>query len=116
MTAPEGCTFSRFWQCYIFKQKAFELVVLTMENYPITISVDEKVHHFEVGEYAHHDDRRCKYRVFENGLFVASFEPDDDEFLQICQNIGNLDQLLLHRLAEQIEAHHPHGINDKLEN
>ena len=38
-----------------------------MENYPITISVDKKVHHFEVGEYVHHVEDKCKYRVFENG-------------------------------------------------
>jgi hypothetical protein len=44
-----------------------------MENYPITISVDKKVHHFEVGEYLHEQEGKCKYRVYENGAYVASF-------------------------------------------
>jgi hypothetical protein len=85
-----------------------------MENYPITISKDKEVHHFEVGEYVHHEDDKCKYRVFENGAYVASFTPDDHDFLHICQNPGNVDEEILHLLADQIEAHHPQGINDNI--
>ena len=85
-----------------------------MENYAITISKDKKVHRFEVGEYAHHDDSKCKFRVFENDVFVASFEPDDHDFLHICQNPGHIKEEVLHLLADKIEAHHPHGINDNL--
>jgi hypothetical protein len=84
-----------------------------MENYPITISVDKAVHHFEVGEYLHHDER-CKFKVFENGTYVASFTPDDHDFLQICQNPGGIDEEILHLLADQIENHHPQGINDNI--
>ena len=84
-----------------------------MENYPITISVDKAVHHFEVGEYLHNDER-CKFKVFENGNYVASFTPDDEDFLHICQNRGGIDEEILHLLADQIEAHHPHGINDNI--
>jgi len=43
-----------------------------MDNYPITISKDKEIH-FEVGEYMHHVEDKCKYRVFENGTYVASF-------------------------------------------
>jgi hypothetical protein len=85
-----------------------------MENYPITVSKNKEVHHFEVGEYLHHDEERCKFKVFENGVYVASFEPDAQEFLHICQNPGGLDEELLYILADQIEAHHPHGINDNI--
>jgi hypothetical protein len=85
-----------------------------MENYPITISKDKVVHHFEVGEYAHHDGDRCKFRVYENGEYVASFTPDDQDFLNICQNPGGVEEEILHLLADQIEAHHPHGINDNI--
>ncbi|WP_419700963.1 hypothetical protein [Mucilaginibacter sp. NFX135] len=85
-----------------------------MENYPITISTNKKVHHFEVGEYVHYHDEKCKFRVFENGVYVASFEPDDHQFLHICQNPGRVDEHVLHLLADQIEAHHPHGINDNI--
>jgi hypothetical protein len=84
-----------------------------MENYPITVSVDEQVHQFEVGEYLHHDEH-CKFKVFENGTFVASFTPDDHDFLQICQNPGGVEKEILHLLADKIEAHHPHGINDNI--
>ncbi len=78
-----------------------------MENYPVTISVEKEVHHFEVGEYLNHDEESCKYKVFENGVYVASFQPDEQELLHICQNPGELDEELLYLLADQIESHHP---------
>jgi hypothetical protein len=40
--------------------------------------------------------------------------PDDYNYLHICQNPGQLDEELLHLLADQIEAHHPQGINKDL--
>lgn len=87
-----------------------------MGNFTIRISHDKEVHHFEVGEYPHHDDRRCRYRVFENGVYVASFEPDAQNFLHICQNNGGLNEELLYELADQIEAKIPRAetkhIND----
>jgi hypothetical protein len=86
-----------------------------MENYSINISVDKQMHHFEVGEYLHHDGGSCKVKVFQEGKFVASFEPDDHSYLHICKNPGNIDESLLHLLADKIEAHHPHGINKDLE-
>jgi hypothetical protein len=85
-----------------------------MDNYPITISKGKKIHHFEVGEYVHHVEDKCKYRVFENGTYVASFTPDDHDFLYICENPGALEEEILHLLADQIEAHHPQGINDNI--
>lgn len=85
-----------------------------MDNYPITISAGKAVHHFEVGEYAHHETDKCKFRVYENGVYVASFTPDNHDFLQICQNPGEVAEEILHLLADQIEVHHPHGINDHI--
>lgn len=82
-----------------------------MENYPITISIDKEVYHFEIGEYLHQNGETCKFKVFQEGKLVASFEPDDYHFLHICQNPGKLEEGLLHLLADQIESHHPHGIN-----
>jgi hypothetical protein len=82
-----------------------------MENYAISVSKDKEIHHFEVGEYLHHNGERCKYRVFKNGAFVVSFEPDMHNYLHICQNPGGLNKELLYLLADQIESHHPHGIN-----
>ena len=85
-----------------------------MENYPVTISKDSEVHHFEVGEYPHHSEESCKYKIFENGVYVASFEPDAQDFLHICQNPGKVDEEILYLLADKIEGHHPQGINDNI--
>ena len=85
-----------------------------MENYAITISKNKEIHHFEVGEYVHLDDDKCKFRVFQDGHYVASFTPDDHDFLHICQNPGGINEAILHLLADQIEAHHPQGINDNV--
>lgn len=81
-----------------------------MENYPITVSAGNQTYYFEVGEYLHHDDQNCKYKVFADGKMVASFEPDAQHFLHVCQNPGSLDEMILHQLADRIEAHHPYGI------
>ena len=35
-----------------------------MENYQITIILDKKIHHFEIGEYLHQDGESCKVKVF----------------------------------------------------
>lgn len=80
-----------------------------MGDYTITVSHDKELHHFKVSEYPHHDGERCKYKVFENGAFVASFGPDAQQFLHICQNSGGLDEELLYELADQIEATIPHA-------
>ena len=80
-----------------------------MENHTITISHDKEVHLFEVSEHPHHSGERCKYRVFENGAFVASFEPDAQQYLHICQNVAGLDEEILYLLADQIEATLPYA-------
>jgi len=80
-----------------------------MANYPITISLDKEVHHFEVGEYPHHDERKCRYRIYENGELVASFEPDAQQFLHVCQNMAGLKEEVLYLLADQIEAKLQHS-------
>jgi hypothetical protein len=68
-----------------------------------------------VAEYPHHEDGRCKYRVFEKGTFVASFEPDARHILHICQSSADFDEQILHLLADQIELYHPHNINNHIE-
>jgi len=78
-----------------------------MENYNITLSTDKQIHRFQVAEYPHEKSGSCKYHVFQNDQFVASFEPDRQHFLHICQNPAKLDEELLHLLADQIEARHP---------
>lgn len=83
-----------------------------MENYPISISIDKQVYHFEIGEYLHHNGESYKVKVFQEGKLMASFEPDNYNYLHICQNPGGLEEELLHLLADQIEARHPYGIHE----
>ena len=80
-----------------------------MDNFTISLSHDKAIRHFQVGEYPHHDERRCRYRIFEGDVYVASFEPDLHNFLHVCQNPGELPEELLHELADQIEAKIPHA-------
>lgn len=80
-----------------------------METHPITIRYDKEVYHFQVSEHPHFEGERCKYRVFENGAFVASFEPDARQYLHICQNAAGLNEEILYLLADQIEATIPHA-------
>ncbi|WP_114941343.1 hypothetical protein [Mucilaginibacter endophyticus] len=75
-----------------------------MANYLISITLGWKLYHCEVGEYPHHDENRCRYRVYEDEKLVASFEPDAQDDLQVCKNTAGLVDELLHLLADQIEA------------
>lgn len=85
--------------CYKEKQK-------TMEKYAVIISPQIQ-YHFLVGQYPHHPSGGCKYKIYQDELFVASLEPDALDFLHVCQNPGELDLEILHLLAEQIELRHP---------
>jgi hypothetical protein len=76
-----------------------------MGKFPLTISKDKELYYFEVGEHPHHSGEGCKFRVFEDGVFVAAFEPDAHENLRICNNSGKLDEEILYLLADEIEAH-----------
>lgn len=82
-----------------------------MENYSISVSLDKAVHHFQIGEYLHHSGERCKVKVFQQGKLVAIFEPDAYNFLHVCQNPGQIQEELLHLLADQIEMYHPHKVD-----
>ena len=81
-------------------------IELLMETYTISLTATHQ-HHFQVAEYPHHASGSCKYKIFQNGDFVASLEPDSHDFLNVCKNPGNIDIELLHLLAEQIQERHP---------
>ena len=70
------------------------------------LGVDEAEGAFLAGEI---NEDAGQYRVFENGKFVASFEPDAHNFLHICQNKAELNEELLYELADQIEVQIPHA-------
>lgn len=80
-----------------------------MENFAITLNHADEVRHFEVGEYLHHDGGQCKYRIYEDGNYVASFRPDAQNYLHICQNPAGLDEELLDQVADYIESRIPHS-------
>ncbi|MHA4895221.1 hypothetical protein ACXZ1K_10735 [Pedobacter sp. PWIIR3] len=87
-----------------------------MENYTVSITPEHQ-HHFQVIQYPHHASGGCQYKIYQNGDFVASLEPDAQDFLHVCKNPAAIDLEVLHLLAEQIQAHHPHKIHfNKLEN
>jgi hypothetical protein len=84
-----------------------------MENYSISVSLDKQIFQFQIGEYLNADGESCKVKVFQEGKLVASFQPAEHDYLHICQNPGNLEEELLHLIADKIEAHHPLGISKK---
>jgi len=77
-----------------------------MGQYTIALDLGSQRHTFQISEHPHITGS-CKYYIYQNGTFVASLEPDGQDFLHICRNPANLDIEILHLLAEQIEARHP---------
>jgi hypothetical protein len=77
--------------------------------HPITVLLDKKTYDFQVGEYPHHDELRCKLNVFQDGKLVASFTPDRHHILHLCKNYANLKEPLLHAIADRVEQLYPYG-------
>jgi len=77
-----------------------------MEQFEISVTHNNQNFHFEVRDYMHHDDDKCKYEVYSNGDFIGSFEPDNHKILHICKNPGLVDEELLHLVADQLEKDH----------
>lgn len=79
-----------------------------MEDHTIKITYKKQEHQFTISDHPHHAGERCKYKVFKNSKLVATFEPDAQYILHLCQNPGKLDGPLVHELATKIEAELPH--------
>jgi len=77
-----------------------------MGRFPIFIKKDNEAYQFEVVDFMHHSSERCQFEVYHKGQLVASFEPDRQDHLQVCMNKGNLDETLLHLVADEIETIH----------
>jgi len=77
--------------------------------HPITINLDGVAYTFQISEHPHHDELRCKFNVHYHGKLVATFAPDRNHLLHLCQNYGNLSEQLLHLVADQLEQLHPYG-------
>ena len=76
-----------------------------MNKHRITITIDKEVHDFDVVDLPHHANGHCKFEVFKNDQMVAGFEPDNQQVLHLCKNTGDLEEGLLHLLADRIERY-----------
>jgi hypothetical protein len=77
----------------------------SMKSHILSITKDDETFQFEINDYPHYEHHACKFDVFQNGVFVAGFNPDDNHILQICKDSGLVDPLVLDLVAEEIEAH-----------
>lgn len=77
--------------------------------HPITVELDGIKYQFEVGEYPHHDELRCKFNVHYHGKLIATFAPDRYHVLHLCKNYGNLGEPILHLVADELEKLHVYG-------
>lgn len=77
-----------------------------METYTVTIT-PEHHYHFQVLQCPHHATGGCRYKIYQDGDFAASLEPDSRDFLHVCKNPADIDLEVLHLLAEKIQAAHP---------
>lgn len=77
-----------------------------MEKFEISVNINNQNQHFEVRDYMHHEDEKCKYELFKDGQFIGSLEPDNHKILHICQNPGVVPLATLHLIADQLEGYH----------
>lgn len=77
-----------------------------MDKHLIEIEKDDLRLSFEVKDYPHHNDDRCKFEVFQESNFIASFEPDRHGLLHVCKHADKVDEEILHLIADKIESFH----------
>jgi len=77
-----------------------------MERFDISLEKDKEVLHFEVREYLHHNGEQCKFEIYKEDTFVASFEPDNHNYLHVCKNAGVMEEEVLHLIADKLESYH----------
>lgn len=73
-----------------------------MEKFNISVSRGEEVFQFEVLSL---EKDSCEFEVYRDGVLVASFEPNEDEYIRICRNQGGLDEDIVYLIADKIEAY-----------
>jgi hypothetical protein len=72
-----------------------------MEKFEVSITVDNKLYHFE---FIDREKRPCEFEIYDNGRLEAVFEPDENEYIHICRNPGGLDEEVIVAIADRIEA------------
>lgn len=76
-----------------------------MEKFEISIKIANVLQHFEVKDYMHHDGELCKYEIYKDGEFIASFEPDTHRELHVCRDAGVLSTDVLFKIADELERY-----------
>lgn len=61
------------------------VIVCTIENYPISNSLDKQGNHFKLDKSAS-DSESCKVKMHQLGKLDASFLPDSYSYLYISNN------------------------------
>ena len=77
-----------------------------MDQFIVPIQKDNAVLKFEVRDYPHDEEHTCKFEVYLQNEFIASFEPDPRGHLHICKNPGNIEKETLHLISDEIEKYH----------
>jgi len=75
-----------------------------MEKIEISITNRNVDYNFEVRDYMHHSEDHCKFEIFDDKQFIASFEPDEHRGLYVCKNAGIVNEEVLHLVAEKLES------------
>ena len=75
-----------------------------MERFQIIIG-NNPAQTFEVRDYVHHENDRCKFEVFQDGKMLLSLEPDEDS-LRTCKNLGGLEAETIHLIIDKIEYYY----------
>ena len=73
-----------------------------MEKFKIKVNGAEKVFLFEVHILR---QEHCIYEIYRGGKLMAVFEPDEEEYLRICDNSGGLEEEVIYDIGLKIEAH-----------
>jgi len=74
-----------------------------MEKFEISVTGTDELFNFQV---VNKGTEHCEYEVYAGETLVAVFEPDEDEYIHICRNPGGLDEEVIVRIADRIEAHY----------
>jgi hypothetical protein len=71
----------------------------------VPIQKNSTILNFEVRDYPHKEEYNCKFELFLENNFVASFEPDHHGYLHICQNPGQIEKETLYKISGEIEKY-----------
>jgi hypothetical protein len=74
-----------------------------MEQFAISFKLASEDFQFEIIDQ---QTEKCEFAVYKQGILVAVFEPDENEYIHICRNPGGLDEEVIVMIADRIEAHY----------